>query len=213
MVILHHTAMLTAKAAIERLCDPKSEVSAHYVISEAGEITQLVAEVDRAWHAGAGAWGGNRDLNSHSIGIELANAGPHLNEPPFAAAQIDALEALLSQISARHKIAAKNVIAHSDMAPTRKNDPGPKFDWQRLARRGQAVWPNDVHSSDNEFLSNAARFGYVLNQAQGIGPDELLAAFRLRFRPGYHGPEDGIDRAMIANLAARFPVDPPLLPL
>ncbi|MEH6360408.1 MAG: N-acetylmuramoyl-L-alanine amidase, partial [Amylibacter sp.] len=127
MVVVHYTAMETADAACARLCDEAAEVSAHYLISEQGDIVQLVDEDMRAWHAGAGAWGDVTDVNSHSIGIELANTG----DTPFAAAQMDALEGLLGGIQNRWKIPAARIIGHSDMAPGRKFDPGVRFDWQR----------------------------------------------------------------------------------
>ena len=143
LVVLHHTAMLTAEAALERLCDPAAEVSAHYLVAEDGRTWRLVPEAERAWHAGAGSWGGAGDVNSRSIGIELANAGPLDGLPPFPEPQMAALEALLDGIMARWSIPPAGVIAHSDMAPERKSDPGPKFDWRRLARGGRAVWPDD----------------------------------------------------------------------
>jgi N-acetylmuramoyl-L-alanine amidase len=129
--------MATAEAACARLCDPAAEVSAHYLIAGDGALWALVPEDRRAWHAGAGEWGGAGDVNSRSIGIELANRGDH----PFAAAQMRALERLLPAIMTRWAIPPQGVIAHSDMAPGRKSDPGPRFDWQRLARAGLAVWP------------------------------------------------------------------------
>jgi N-acetylmuramoyl-L-alanine amidase len=140
LVVLHHTAMLTAEAALERLCDPASEVSAHYLVAEDGRVWRLVPEAERAWHAGEGSWGGTGDVNSRSIGIELANAGPLAGFPPFPEPQMAALEALLDGIMARWSIPPAGVIAHSDMAPGRKADPGPKLDWRRLARGGRAVW-------------------------------------------------------------------------
>ncbi|MEM0977709.1 MAG: N-acetylmuramoyl-L-alanine amidase [Pseudomonadota bacterium] len=128
MLVIHYTAMESAEAAIERLCDPAYEVSAHYVIARDGAVTQLVDESMRAWHAGAGAWGGIGDVNSHSIGIELDNDGAS----PFSALLMDALDALLPQIVDRWGIAAENVIGHEDCAPGRKFDPGPRFDWARV---------------------------------------------------------------------------------
>lgn len=130
LIVVHYTAMETATAALERLCDPQFEVSAHYLISAQGEIHQLVAEDMRAWHAGAGQWGDITDVNSHSIGIELDNRGDH----PFAHPQIEALCALLPAIMTRWNIPFENIIGHSDCAPGRKIDPGPRFDWQRLRR-------------------------------------------------------------------------------
>ncbi len=209
MVVLHHTAMQTSAAAMARLCDPRAEVSAHYLIAESGEIVRLVSETRRAWHAGTGRWGQVRDVNSHSIGIELANSGPLAGFPPFSAAQMDALDELLSTILARWQIPPERVIAHSDMAPARKADPGPKFDWQRLARQGLSVWPaNPRPVSPDPALFRAActSIGYDPEAS----PETLLAAFRLRFLPGTTGALDGQSMARACDLAARFPVDPNL---
>lgn len=196
MVVLHYTAMPTCAEARDRLCDPAAEVSAHYLISETGAVLALVPEELRAWHAGAGGWGGCRDVNSRSIGIELANTGA----APFPDAQMRALEVLLADVMARWGIAPERVIGHSDMAPGRKADPGPRFDWRRLARRGLAVWPEPAEPGD--FAADLARIGYP-----PAAPDLLLAVFRLRFRPWARGPLDETDRALAADLAARFPVD------
>jgi N-acetylmuramoyl-L-alanine amidase len=141
LVVLHYTGMATAEAALDRLRDPGAEVSAHYLIAEDGRLWRLVPEALRAWHAGAGQWGEVADVNSRSIGIELANAGPLAGFPPFPEPQMAALEALLAGVLGRWSIPPARVIAHSDMAPGRKADPGPKFDWRRLAAGGLAVWP------------------------------------------------------------------------
>lgn len=197
LIVLHYTAMATAQLALERLCDPEAEVSAHYLIAEDGRVLRLVEESKRAWHAGAGEWGGLGDVNSRSIGIELANDG----KSPFAARQMDALEGLLADLMKRHGIAPEGVIAHSDMAPQRKCDPGARFDWRRLALQGLSVWPENG-SAEVDFATVARRFGYPK-----ADPDALLFAFRLRFRPWADGPEDATDRAMMADLATRYPVD------
>jgi N-acetylmuramoyl-L-alanine amidase len=192
LIVLHHTAMLTAEAALERLCDPGAEVSAHYLVAEDGRIWRLVPEAERAWHAGAGSWGGAGDVNSRSIGVELANAGPLDGFPPFPEPQMAALEALLDGIMARWSIPPAGVIAHSDMAPERKLDPGPKFDWRRLARGGRAVWPEAAPADGgwDAFRAAAAEAGYA---APGGDWAPVLRASRLRFRPwgeGEPGPED-----------------------
>ncbi len=197
LVVLHYTAMHSAKDACDTLCNPKTEVSAHYLIAEDGEILQLVEEDMRAWHAGAGAWGAVTDVNSRSIGIEIANPGTS----PFAAPQMDALEQVLSGIVDRWSIRPERVIGHSDMAPGRKIDPGPRFDWRRLARAGLAVWPKLATPGD--WAHDMRRFGY----AAEVAPETLLSAFRLRFRPGVTGPLDDTDRALAADLARRFPID------
>ena len=196
LVVLHYTAMQTAEAALERLCDPVAQVSAHHVISEIGVIWTLVPEDRRAWHAGAGQWGRIDDVNSHSIGIELANTG----RAPFAEPQMAALEDLLASILTKWKIRPEQVIGHADMALGRKADPGRRFDWRRLALQGLSIWPEARR--EGEFSADARRFGYVAPQG---GDDILLDAFRDRFRPGAQGPLCAQDRALMADLAARWP--------
>lgn len=199
-VVIHYTAMGSCHAARERLCDPAAEVSAHWLLSADGRAEQLVDEARRAWHAGAGAWRGVTDVNSHSIGIELANSG----REPFSEPQMARLEELLGAMFARWPIVPEGVIGHSDMAPDRKADPGPRFDWRRLARQGLAVWPQRVAGGDPaQFFQDARRFGYPQ-----VEEALVLRAFRMRFRPWAEGPVDAVDAAMIADLARRFPVDP-----
>ena len=189
LVVLHYTAMRSAEAALERLCDPRAEVSAHYLIDADGTVTQLVAEELRAWHAGAGHWRGRGDVNSRSIGIELDNRGDH----PFAAAQMDSLEALLREIMDRWGIPPEGVIGHSDMAPGRKADPGPRFDWARLARQGlaRAVRPAAAAPAATmaQFRDSARALGYT----DDVADDVLLAAVRLRYRPRATGPLHPLD--------------------
>lgn len=196
LIVLHYTAMASADAALERLCDPAAEVSAHYLVDEDGTVLNLVDEAARAWHAGAGEWCGAGDVNSRSVGIELQNDGAS----PFPHAQMAALETLLGEVMARWSIPPEGVIAHSDMAPGRKADPGPRFDWRGLARAGFSVWPDAADPGD--FAADARAFGYP-----SLADDVLLAAFRLRFRPGAAGPVSEADRAMIAGLARRYGVD------
>ena len=196
LIVLHYTAMASCDAALDRLCDPAAEVSAHYLILETGEVLALVPEELRAWHAGAGGWRGLDDINSRSIGIELANNGA----APFAQAQMLALEALLADVMARLAIGPEGLIAHSDLAPGRKADPGARFDWRRLALGGFSVWPEGHDPRPTlDFVKDARRFGYP-----DVGDDLVLAAFRLRFRPWAKGPLDAVDAGMIADLAARF---------
>jgi N-acetylmuramoyl-L-alanine amidase len=200
MVVIHYTAMASAAAAAETLCNPETEVSAHYLIAEDGEVLSLVPEAMRAWHAGKGQWGGVTDVNSRSIGIELANTG----FVPFAAAQMDALTDLLKGIKARWGIRPERVIGHSDMAPGRKIDPGPRFDWRRLALEGLSVWPTDWVAEDPvRFVPLMRSFGYTATDEE----DLLLSVFRSRFRPHAAGPLDATDAGMIQNLSRRFPVD------
>ncbi len=197
LVVLHYTAMATCAEALGRLCDPATEVSAHHLIDADGTLLSLVDESARAWHAGAGSWAGQGDVNSRSIGIELANPG----DQPFAAPQMAALERLLTDILHRHDLPPQAVIAHSDMAPARKGDPGPRFDWRWLALAGLSVWPDDA-AAPGDFAADLRSFGYP-----DTPPETLLQAFRLRFRPWAGGPLDATDRALAADLARRFPVD------
>ena len=141
MIVLHYTAMDSAAAAIERLCDPIYEVSAHYVIDTDGTITQLVSEDMRAWHAGAGAWGDITDVNSHAIGIELDYCPPFEGVLQFDARQIQALQDLLSDILQRRpEITPERIIGHSDMAPARKFDPGPPIPMGTF----RGPWPGNL---------------------------------------------------------------------
>ena len=204
LVVIHYTGMAGAAAALERLCDPAAEVSAHYLIAADGRLWQLVDEADRAWHAGAGSWGGRGDVNSRSIGIELDNTGA----APFAEPLMARLEALLPGILGRWGIPPAGVIAHADMAPERKIDPGPRFDWRRLARQGLAVWPEAAEDrgeirgggaapADPDRFREATRaFGYP-----EADPALVLRAFRDRFRPWADGPEDETDRRLASALA------------
>lgn len=191
LVVLHYTQMPDARSALTRLCSPEAQVSAHYLIGADGTLWQMVSEADRAWHAGAGSWRGQDDINSRSIGIELDNDGAS----PFAAAQMLALERLLPGILARWSIPPAGVIAHSDMAPDRKSDPGPRFDWRRFARLGMSVWPGPGGNPDAPLDGALTQIGYP-----PVAPDLRLAAFRLRFRPGHDGPEDATDRCLASAL-------------
>jgi len=194
LVVLHYTAMRDAASAKRVLCDPKREVSAHWLIARDGIVTGLVDETRRAWHAGAGCWGGREDVNSRSIGIELDNDGAS----PFSAPLMDALEALLADILERWHIPPAGVIGHSDMAPARKQDPGPRFDWRRLARGGLSVWPEareETALDPDRFRADLIDFGYP-----DLDDALLLQSFRLRFRPGATGPLDARDCALAAGL-------------
>ncbi len=199
MVVIHYTAMTDAASALARLCDPAAAVSAHYLIARDGTCWQLVDEAARAWHAGAGAWGGVTDVNSCSIGIELDNDG----RTPFAAPLMDRLDALLPEIMARWRIPPDRVIGHACMAPDRKQDPGQRFDWARLARQGLAApTPAPLPADAADFAALARAAGYP-----DAAPDALLAAFRARHRPAARGACDGIDAGIMAALAHRFTVD------
>ncbi|TDT77109.1 N-acetylmuramoyl-L-alanine amidase [Litoreibacter halocynthiae] len=202
LIVLHYTAMESCDAACRTLCNPDNEVSAHYLIRKDGQVVHMVDERARAWHAGAGTWQGRGDVNSRSIGIELSNTG----FTPFSAPLFDNLELLLRGIMTRWHIPAAGVIAHSDFAPGRKIDPGRRFDWQRLARQGLAIWPTPLEPADADlaqFTSAAIAFGYP----DDVDPETVLASFRLRFNPTAEGPVTTRDVAMVKALAREFGID------
>jgi len=201
MIVLHYTGMQSAAAALARLTDPAAEVSAHYLIDEDGTIHRLVAEDKRAWHAGQSHWRGITDVNSASIGIELVNPGHEFGYREFAPAQIEALVPLLAEIKDRYEITRGNIVGHSDIAPTRKQDPGELFPWAQLARLRLAL-PRPTKNlmdplwTDAGFLLALERFGYEVT-------DKLAAvvAFQRRFRPELiDGEIDGECRCLLLAL-------------
>jgi N-acetylmuramoyl-L-alanine amidase len=198
MLILHYTGMPDARGALEWLCNPVSEVSAHYFVFEDGRVAQLVPEARRAWHAGAGSWNQDRDINSCSIGVEIANPGHDGGLPPFPDAQIAAVIALARDIVARWAIPPDRVLAHSDVAPGRKQDPGERFPWQRLHQESIGHWisPAPIHSGrvvsrGDEGLAVAAAqamfslYGYEvpLTGVFDAATEAVVAAFQRHFRP------------------------------
>jgi N-acetylmuramoyl-L-alanine amidase len=202
MAVLHYTEMKPVSAALERLTDPEAKVSAHYLITEEGEVIRLVAEDKRAWHAGASCWRGVRDVNSASIGIELDHPGHALGYRPFAEAQIEALLPLLYRIVKQYKIPYANVVAHSDVAPARKIDPGELFPWDLLARhrlclpRPDGLQLGDPFPNDGAFMLALERFGYDITD-----PAMAVAAFQRRWRPQQiDGVPDGEVRAILFQL-------------
>lgn len=213
MLVLHYTGMDDAEAAIERLCDPEAGVSAHYVVAEDGAVTRLVAEDRRAWHAGAGAWRGEADVNSASVGIEIVNGGHCYGLPAFPDAQIEAVAALSRTILERHAIKPSGVLGHSDLAPERKLDPGERFPWRVLANAGVGVWPAGVtgdrtvrHGPDQGSGETLARLQSRLREIGYAEPGEgaytartraVVAAFQRRFRPAH---VDGLVDGETANL-------------
>jgi N-acetylmuramoyl-L-alanine amidase len=202
MLVIHYTGMRSAEAAVARLCDPESGVSAHYVIDEDGSLIRLVDEGRRAWHAGRAWWRGEADINARSVGVELVNPGHEFGYRPFPEAQMNALEGLAQGILGRHPIARRNVVGHADVAPRRKCDPGELFDWRRLAGVGIGLWPEAVApatpvsaSSDLETLSALlTEIGY---ETEDLGA--TVMAFQRRFRPAR---VDGVADAETTGLAA-----------
>ncbi len=183
-LILHYTGMQSAQAAIARLCDPAAKVSAHYTIDEDGSVYSHVDEANRAWHAGHSHWAGQGDLNTPSIGIEIVNPGHEFGYRKFPDVQIQAVAELSLVIMKRHDIAPEHVLAHSDIAPARKEDPGELFPWKQLADQGIGLWPSD---SDESALKGAGidmdralqNFGYD----PSVKPDQRLIAFQRHFEP------------------------------
>jgi N-acetylmuramoyl-L-alanine amidase len=214
MLILHYTGVATAAGAIDWLSRAESKVSAHYVIDEAGRITQLVAEEMRAWHAGLAWWAGETDINSASIGIEIHNPGHEHGYPDFPDVQIERVIALCNDIACRHDIPAARVLAHSDVAPVRKKDPGEKFPWARLAGAGVGHWvtPEPVHPPDRGMAADAAgplvadvqgvlrSFGYNI-EPTGVSDSKtefVVRAFQCHFRP--ERVDGRIDQSTITTL-------------
>lgn len=206
LVVLHYTGMQSAEAALERLTDPEAQVSAHYLIGEDGAVWQLAEESQRAWHAGVSHWRGVDGVNDHSIGIELVNPGHEWGYRPFPDAQIDTLATLLAAITGRYGLPPSAIVAHSDVAPGRKEDPGELFPWQALAERGLGIWPEVALPSPSggkviarpgeakDYLKLVQKrlqeFGYRL-ECTGvfdIPTVQVVTAFRRRFLPHYLHP-------------------------
>lgn len=183
MIVLHYTGMVSAADALARLRDPVAKVSTHYFINEDGAVHALVDEDKRAWHAGVSHWRGLTDINSCSVGIELVNPGHDIGYRAYPDAQLDALVPLLAQVKERHGVTRGNVVGHSDIAPTRKRDPGELFPWAKLARVRLAL-PRptkkllDPQWTGAGFLLALERFGYEV-----ADPLAATVAFQRRFRP------------------------------
>ncbi len=209
MLILHYTGMRTAQEALDRLCDPASRVSAHYLIDEDGTIWRLVDEARRAWHAGVARWHDRGDINGASIGIELVNPGHEFGYRAFAEPQMAALESLGRAILARHAVPPRHVLGHSDVAPQRKKDPGEKFDWPRLARAGIGLWPDfgedgPTPESAAEIQAALAAIGYACPRSGTFDAEKraVIVAFQRHYRPELcDGRADRETRRRIAALA------------
>lgn len=196
MLLLHYTGVVSAAAAIDWLSRPESKVSCHYVVDEAGLVTQMVPESRRAWHAGVAIWAGETDINSCSIGIEIQNPGHALGYADFPDAQIEAVIALCRDILARHAIPSARVLGHSDVAPLRKIDPGEKFPWPRLAAAGIGLWIDAPRDRSDP--------GY----GPGTGGPAVAVAQADLARVGYGvratGEMDGLTVAVVSAFQRRF---------
>ncbi|MGJ4948244.1 peptidoglycan recognition protein family protein [Bradyrhizobium sp. HKCCYLS20291] len=198
MIILHYTGMPDVEGAITKLCTSGSEVSTHYIVLEDGRIVQCVPEAMRAWHAGLSSWGGDEDINSCSIGVEIVNRGHDWGYPDFPPRQIAAVIALCRGIMLRRNVPAHRVLGHSDVAPSRKKDPGEKFPWHSLANSGVGHWVQPAAITKGETLKLGsigddvkglqkalARYGYgvpITGKFDGITLD-VVTAFQRHFRP------------------------------
>jgi len=208
LIILHYTGMETAQAALDRLTDKCSEVSAHYTVDEGGKIYQHVEEEKRAWHAGKAFWQDMRDINARSIGIEIVNKGHEFGYHEFSSEQIDAVKQLCQEIMERHDI--QQILGHSDVAPVRKQDPGELFPWQTLAESDIGVWPEvsdeDVVKGISLHVFRAlSDFGYEAEEF----PQESLLAFQRHyvpevFRQGRAGEVTGLTKARLYVLLSRY---------
>lgn len=198
MLLLHYTGMPDEGAALNRLCDATAEVSAHYFVFGNGHALQLVPEARRAWHAGVSCWDGERDINSVSIGIEIANPGHPGGMPPYPAEQIETVIRLCKDITERWSIPAVRVLGHSDVAPRRKDDPGETFPWQQLHEAGVGHWAKPTPISGGRFFSPGERgqpieamqtmfalYGYDLDIDGVYSPETeaVVRAFQRHFRP------------------------------
>lgn len=217
-LVLHYTGMDTAANAIDLLCNKSAQVSSHYVLEEDGTIWRLVDENKRAWHAGRGSWRGETDMNSVSVGIEIVNGGHNYGLPEFPEEQIKALIVLSREIIQGWKIPQTGILAHSDMAPERKLDPGERFPWHVLAKAGIGLWPDDDRVAEIRQTvvvpEGSTGFGHVKNQMRTIGyglddSDEFtphtracVAAFQRRWRQNrVTGLIDEQTAALIAHIA------------
>ncbi len=215
-LVLHYTGMRSGRAALAHLCDPASNVSCHYFVWEDGRTTQMVPEARRAWHAGRSLWAGEADMNSASIGIEIVNAGHDGGCPPYPLAQVASVTALCRDIMRRHAIPASRVLAHSDIAPGRKIDPGEWFPWDQLATAGVGLWVTPAPIGDGSMMrlgdegasvqalqEDLARFGYgVLADGRfDAATADVVAAFQRHHRPSLvDGQADASTRATLAAL-------------
>jgi len=199
--VLHYTGMCSGAEAIARLRDPAAKVSSHYVVEEDGAIFRLVPEHRRAAHAGVSFWRGHSALNGRSIGIEIVNPGHEWGYRAFPALQMAAVCDLCLDILARHPIPPRNVVAHSDIAPDRKQDPGELFDWEGLARNGVGLWADrDLPAPpEAETLPLLGAIGYRTDLPLPV----LVTAFQRHWLPGRaDGIPDEATRARIAAVAA-----------
>jgi N-acetylmuramoyl-L-alanine amidase len=215
MVVLHYTGMQTGEAALARLRDPEAKVSAHYVVEEDGRLFRLVPEERRAWHAGVSFWKGQTGLNGASIGIEIANPGHEFGYRAFPPAQIATVIDLITDIRERWDVPDGRILAHSDIAPARKADPGELFPWAELAAAGHGLWiepaiPPGAPLGEGEegtgvfaLQAGLTRLGYDCAPSGRFdaGTTTVVTAFQRHWRPSkVDGIADGDTRARLVGL-------------
>lgn len=216
MLVLHYTGMENGTVALDRMRDPAAEVSAHYMIEDDGRIFRLVADTDRAWHAGVAEWNGITDVNSASIGIEIVNGGHDFGLPDFPDVQINALIPLVKQILSAHDIALQNIVGHSDIAPDRKEDPGERFPWAGLAAAGIGIWPGEGNGDRRVLFETGDRdrgvtllqrglaglgYGIALDGVMTDRTVSVVRAFQRRFRSDH---VDGVVDMETLDLVGRL---------
>jgi N-acetylmuramoyl-L-alanine amidase len=219
LLIMHYTGMENGPAAIARLSDPTAKVSSHYVVEEDGRVYLLVDEANRAWHAGLSSWRGLTNLNAHSVGIEIVNPGHENGYRAFPQVQMQSILALAKAVVSRHAIPARNVIGHSDIAPTRKIDPGELFDWEWLARNGigqsvpqididpygSQLWTGDSGDNVRQMQQQLHNYGYGID-ITGVYDTQteiVVSAFQRHFRRSLvTGIADAQTQAVLAALIA-----------
>ena len=228
MLILHYTGLPTIERSIEVLADPRGKVSCHYVVALDGRITQMVAEQKRGWHAGVSIWRGESDINSASIGIEIQNAGHDAGNPAFPAVQMLAVRDLCLDICSRHAILPEGILAHSDVAPARKKDPGERFDWPWLANAGVGHWVapemiggpgrvlavGDQGEAVRDMQRLLAAYGYGIEQSGmfDAASELVVIALQRHFRPArVDGRYDASTAATLERLIAALPAAKPIV--
>lgn len=221
LLVLHYTGMESGEAALKHMCDPAAKVSAHYMVGEDGQIFQLVDEDRRAWHAGISSWGGETNINSASIGIEIVNGGHDFGLPDYPDGQIKSVIKLCRDIMTRNNISDFGILAHSDIAPQRKQDPGEKFPWAKLADNGIGIWP-EVKTKDRRLLfgenespknitvlqTALAFIGYDIKANGKMDPhtDCVIRAFQRRYRSEKIDGLMDIQTMEILTLLARYKI-------
>ena len=225
MLVLHYTGMESGESAQSWLCNPESQVSSHYIVHESGDVIQMVDERKRAWHAGKSSWRGETDINSLSIGVEIVNAGPLADFPEYPAQQVASVIDLCQNCAQRWAIAPQRIVAHSDIAPQRKEDPGEKFPWRSLFQNGVGHWIEPSAIASGRYFQRGDQgqpvealqamlslYGYAID-ISGIydeNTQSVVTAFQRHFRPEkVDGVADFSTIDTLHRLLSALPESPP----